>query len=154
MGHIAAARLVGCLPKPGGLLLLPAPGQRLQEEGDGGEQVAHPGQVEGAVVRLGVVIQEPCRGTVRADTGQGERRRPTLTQRRKGERRRPTLTQRRQGERRRPTLTQRRQGERRRPTLTQRRQGERRRPTLTQRRQGERRLSLNEGDKVRGGGPL
>lgn len=39
---------------------LPALSQRLHEQGQRGEQVAEPRQVEGTVVRLGVVVQEPC----------------------------------------------------------------------------------------------
>jgi len=46
-------------PLPLGLLpALPAPGQRLQEEGDGGEQVTDSSQVKGTVIRLGVVVQK------------------------------------------------------------------------------------------------
>lgn len=41
---------------------LPALRQRLQEEREGGEQVAEAGQVEGAVVGLRVVVQEACEG--------------------------------------------------------------------------------------------
>lgn len=39
---------------------LPALSQRLHEQGQGGEEIAEPGQVEGTVVRLGVVVQEAC----------------------------------------------------------------------------------------------
>lgn len=39
---------------------LPALSQRLHEQGQRGEQVAEARQVEGAVVGLGVVVQEPC----------------------------------------------------------------------------------------------
>ena len=39
---------------------LPAPRQGLQEQRDGGQEIADARQVEGAVVRLGVVIQEAC----------------------------------------------------------------------------------------------
>lgn len=38
---------------------LPAPSQRLHEQGQRGQQVAEARQVEGAVVGLGVVVQEP-----------------------------------------------------------------------------------------------
>lgn len=38
---------------------LPALSQRLHEQGQGGEQVAEACQVEGTVVGLGVVVQEP-----------------------------------------------------------------------------------------------
>lgn len=39
---------------------LPALSQRLHEQGQRGQQVAEARQVEGAVVGLGVVVQEPC----------------------------------------------------------------------------------------------
>lgn len=40
---------------------LPALSQRLHEQGQGGEQVAESSQVERAVVRLSVVVQESCK---------------------------------------------------------------------------------------------
>lgn len=40
---------------------LPALSQRLHEQGEGGEQIAEPSQVERTVVSLSVVIQEPCK---------------------------------------------------------------------------------------------
>lgn len=39
---------------------LPALSQRLHEQGQRGQQVAEARQVEGTVVGLGVVVQEPC----------------------------------------------------------------------------------------------
>lgn len=39
---------------------LPALSQRLHEQGQRGQQVAETRQVEGTVVCLGVVVQEPC----------------------------------------------------------------------------------------------
>lgn len=44
------------------LLAFPAPGQRLHEEGDRGEQVTDSSQVERPVIRLGVVVQETWGG--------------------------------------------------------------------------------------------
>ena len=41
--------------------VLPAMGKRLQEQRDGGEQIAEPGQVERTVVCLSVVVQEACK---------------------------------------------------------------------------------------------
>lgn len=39
---------------------LPALSERLHEQREGGEEIAEARQVEGTVIRLRVVVQEPC----------------------------------------------------------------------------------------------
>lgn len=47
---------------------LPALSQRLQEQGEGGEEIAEPRQVEGTVISLSVVVQEAYKTKNHGDT--------------------------------------------------------------------------------------